>query len=315
MRTLLAALVLALVGTAPAAARGYGGARPFELLFLDAGAAQGALGGAFGAGADDPNVLAYNPAGLVTLDSVRAALMHTAHFQDVSREHLALAGPGWGASVDYLKYGSIRRRTLSNPDGTGLGGFAPFALSAAAGFGVPLTEAVSVGAAIRHTRESIDGTVGSAYSADAGAQVVLSENPLLRFGVTVQNAGPKTRFGSAAESLPLNVRWGGALGFGLLGRPWVLLADANHDETGRLVLQGGATTVLTDILALRVGYNGRNDAGLGITGGFGVEWGSLSVDYALAPYGVLGMSHQLSLGWRFGREDTGKVFPEPRMRK
>lgn len=315
MRRLLAGLALLALSASPASARGYGGARPFEMLFLDAGAAQGALGGAFGAGADDPNVLAYNPAGLVTLDSVRAALMHTAHFQDVSREHLALAGPGWGASVDYLKYGTLRRRTLSNPDGTGLDGFAPFALSAAAGFGVPLTESVSVGAALRHTRESIDGSVGSAYSADVGAQLLLSDDPLLRFGVTLQNAGPKTRFGSASESLPVNVKWGGALGFGLLGRPWVLLADVNHDETGRMVVQGGATTPLTELLAVRVGYNGRNDAGLGITGGFGVEWRSLSVDYALAPYGDLGMTHQLSLGWRFGREETGRAFPEPRTRK
>lgn len=308
-------LALIFLAASPAGARGYGGARPFELLFLDAGAAQGALGGAFGAGADDPNVLAYNPAGLATLDSARAALMHTAHFQDVSREHLALAGPGWGTSVDYLKYGSIRRRTLSDPDGAGLDSFSPYALSAAAGLGFPVTDSVLLGGAIRHTREALDGAVGSAFSADVGAQMVLSDAPLLRLGVTLQNAGPAVRFGTAAEALPLNVRWSGALGFGMLGRPWVLLGDVNHDETGRMVIQGGATTPLNEVLALRVGYNGRNDAGLGITGGFGVEWGALSVDYALAPYGALGMAHQLSLGWNFGREEVRSVLPQPRVRK
>ncbi|TBR24212.1 PorV/PorQ family protein [bacterium] len=309
------ALALVFLLAAPAGARGYGGARPFEMLFLDAGAAQGALGGAFGAGADDPNILAYNPAGLVTLEAPRAALMHTVHFQDVTREHLALAGPGWGTSLDYLKYGTLQRRTLSNPDGTGLDAFAPYALSAAAGFGVPLTDALSVGAALRHTRESIDGSVGSAFSADAGAQFVLSDDPLVRVGFTLQNAGPKARFGSAKEDLPLNARWGGAVGFGVLGRPVVLLADVNHDETGRMVIQGGATTPFNDRLALRLGYNGRNDAGLGITGGFGIEWGPLSVDYALAPYGPLGMIHQLSLGWNFGRTEVRPVLPQPRTRK
>lgn len=312
---LLAALLLAAVLALPAGARGYGGARPFEMLFLDAGAAQGALGGAFGAGADDPNVLAYNPAGLVTLDSPRAALMHTAHFQDVTREHLALGGPGWGTSVDYLKYGQINRRTLSNPDGRGLGSFAPYALSAAAGFGVPLTDELSAGAAVRHTRESIDGSVGAAFSADVGFQYVVSDDPLLRLGASLQNAGPRARFDSASEQLPMNVRWSGAVGFGLFDRPVVLLADVNHDETGRLAIQGGATTPLNDLLALRVGYNGRNDAGLGITGGFGVEWGQLSVDYALAPYGALGMVHQLSLGWRFGVKEVRPVLPQPRLRK
>lgn len=309
------ALALVALLCVSAQARGYGGARPFEMLFLDAGAAQGALGGAFGAGADDPNILAYNPAGLTTLDSVRAAFMHTAHFQDVTREHLALAGPGWGTSVDYLKYGSLNRRTLSNPDGTGLGSFAPHTLSAAAGFGVPLTEYLTAGAALRHTRETIDGDVGSAFAADAGVQMVLSEDPLVRVGASLQNAGPKATFGTKAESLPVNMRWSGAVGFGLLGRPWVLLADVNHDELGRMVIQGGATTPVNDVLALRVGYNGRNDAGYGITGGFGLEWGSLSVDYALAPYGELGMAHQLSLGWNFGRKEVRPVLPQPRVRK
>ena len=312
MRLLLA--VLSCMLAAPAVwARGYGGARPFEMLFLDAGAVQGALGGAFGAGADDPNILAYNPAGLTTLESPKASFMHTAHFQDVSREHIALGGPGWGLSLDYLRYGEINRRTLSNPDGNGLGSFSPNALSAAAGLGLPLTDALSVGAALRHTRESIDGTTGTAYSADVGAQAVLLEEPLLRVGVAVQNAGPQTRFQSRKESLPLNVRWGSALGLGLLGRPVVFLADANHDEGGRLVVQAGLTTPLTEGVALRVGYNGRNDAGLGITGGFGVEWGQLSVDYALAPYGALGMSHQLSLGWSFGRPEVGSVLPRARL--
>lgn len=313
MGLLIAALCLS--AAAPAAARGYGGARPFELLFLDAGAAQGALGGAFAAGTDDPNVLAYNPAGLATLEAPRASFMHTAHFQDVSREHLAFAAPGWGATLDYLRYGEFRRRTLSNPDGAGLGSFTPHTMSVALGFGVPLTETFALGAALRHTRETIDGTTASAYSADLGAQAVILDAPLVRAGVAIQNAGPRTKFDSARESLPLNVRWGAAAALDLLGRPFVLLADANHDDLGRLVIQAGLGVPLNDMIALRIGYNGRNDAGLGIAGGFGVEWGGLLVDYALAPYGDLGMAHQLSLGWRFGRDEVSPVLPFPRVRK
>lgn len=315
MRRLAAAVLLVCAAAAPGSARGYGGARPFEMLFLDAGAVQGGLGGAFGAGADDPNVLAYNPAGLSTLDSVRVSLMRDAHFQDVSRDHAAVGGPGWGVSVDHLKYGSIRRRTLSNPDGAGLDAFSPTALSAAAGFGWALNDAVSVGAAGRHTRETLDGTTGAAFSADAGVQWTVSDEPLLRLAASVQNAGPKVRFERADEDLPLVVRWSGAAGFGLLGRPYVLIADLVHDETGRMVAHAGLTTPVTEFLAVRVGYNGRNDAGLGITGGFGVEWGALSVDYALAPYGELGTAHLLSLGWRFGRAEVQPVLPSPRTRK
>ncbi|TPW18913.1 MAG: hypothetical protein FD126_3210 [Elusimicrobia bacterium] len=42
---------------------------------------------------------------------------------------------------------------------------------------------------------------------------------------------------------------------------------------------------------------------------------ALSVDYAIAPYGALGMGHQLSLGWNFGREEVRPVLPQPRLRK
>ena len=260
-------------------------------------------------------MLAYNPTGLTTLDAPRASFMHTAHFLDTAREHVAVALPGLGITIDSLSYGSLRRRTLSNPDGAGLGTFSPSALSAAVGFAFPVTDAASIGAAVRHTRETIDGTTGAAFSADVGGQAVLSEDPLLRAGLAVQNAGPPTRFDSATEKLPLNVRWGLAAGFGLLDHPFVLLADANHDDEGRLVMQAGLTTPVSELVTLRVGYNGRNDAGLGLTAGFGVAWGKLSMDYAVAPYGALGLAHQLSLGYAFGRPEPASAFPPPRARK
>lgn len=290
---------------APAWGGRWGGGQPFDFLFLDAGAEQGALGGAFTAGGGSADVIAYNPAGLAALGSHHAVFTHQPHFQDVTRQRFAAAGrSGLGFSVDHLSYGELQRTTLSSPDGAGLGGFTPTAWTAAAGLGVPLTESLSAGAAGKFIREEIDDARASAWAADAGLQLEVLADPRWRLGVAVQNLGPRVRFESARESLPLVVRWGSAAYAELWGRRVGWLFDVVQEQDGGAVLNTGVTVLAMPQLALRAGYNGRNDAGLGLTAGFGLALGPLSVDYAIVPYGPLGFSHQMGLGWRWGGDWT-----------
>jgi hypothetical protein len=59
-----------------------------------------------------------------------------------------------------------------------------------------------------------------------------------------------------------------------------------------------------DTVSLRAGINtlGLGDiAGLsGLSAGAGIAFSSLSVDYALVPFGELGLTHRLSLSLKFG---------------
>jgi len=310
MRSAVLLLFLMWIGS-PAEARRFGGREPFDFLFLDAGAMQASMGGAFAAGAGDANALAYNPAGLAAMEEHHVSLMRNSLFADARRDHIAAATrSGLGITIDSVQFGSLQRTTLSDPDGDTLGSFSPSALSAAVGLGMQAGEIWSWGVAARHTREEIDGARASALSFDVGVQLHPSDDPPWRLGLSVQNIGGRTRFESESEPLPLNIRWGGALRLGLFGQGIGLVADAEQDPDGGFLLHAGATTVVAEILTLRTGYSTRNDAGLGMTGGFGIGWQGLTFDYALVPFGDLGTAHWFTLGLRWGPEALESGFTQ-----
>jgi len=303
MRKLAAlALTLCLSGLAGRArAAQYAGADPFDFLFLDAGARQAALGGAAAATGNDPECLAYNPAGLAFMESHAVSFIHTAHFQGVTRERLSLATrDGLGFSVDHIDYGAIQRTTLSNPAGTGLDSFTPTAMSLAVGYGADLGSGWGAGVAAKHVREDIDSHLAAAYAVDAGLQLRV-RHPEMLVGLSVQNMGPKVQYLAKPEALPLNVKLGGAVYGRVLEVPFGLMTDVNKVPDGRIIVNAGAALEVRDGLGVRVGFNGRNDAGLGLTAGFGVELGSLTFDYAIVPFGALGYSHLFGFGLRWGR--------------
>lgn len=298
---LLSTAVLAL-GPAVAARAGFAGARPFDFLALDYGAKQAALGGAFAAGRDDANALAYNPAGLAALSSHHASFMHASHFEQVARQRFAFAfRPGWAASADFLRYGEISRTTLSNPGGAGAQGFAPSAMVVTAGAGFPLSQRWSVGAAVKHIRQTLDDRTGRAWAADGGVQGVLLDEPALIAGAALSNYGTKTRFQSDSEDLPRGARAGAALGLASMGLPLALSFDLEQPEGRDMILHLGAEASILDSLALRFGYDSRNDAGTGVAFGLGLSYSDYLFDYAVVPFGELGASHRIAVGARWGR--------------
>jgi len=280
---------------------GFAGADPFDFLLMESGARQSAIGGAFVSGSNDANVLAYNPAGLGAMERNHMSFMHTSHFEGVAREHAAVGlQSGLGASIDFLRYGPVSRTTLSNPSGAGAEGFTPTALVAAIGFGRPLGHSWRLGGAAKYARQEIDGIAASAYALDAGVQTLLLENPGVILGVSLQNFGTRAKFQATSESLPQTVRSGGALRTSLLGLPLGLSIDLDKASGRDLVIHAGAEATVLEALALRLGYNTRNEAGPGVSFGFGVVHSGFSFDYALVPFGVLGTSHQISLGLQWG---------------
>jgi hypothetical protein len=56
-------------------------------------------------------------------------------------------------------------------------------------------------------------------------------------------------------------------------------------------------------LALRTGYNSRTSGDVsgftGISFGLGIAYQKMKIDYALVPFGDLGMTHRISLGFDF----------------
>lgn len=294
-------IILGLWTLAPSSvwAGGTEGATPFNFLFMDANARPVALGGAYAAAVQDANALLYNPAGLGSLTNNHVTFQHTKYFQGATQEYGAIAlRQGVGFMVNTLTFGNIQRTTLSNPKGIGLGSFGIRDLAISLGYGKSFkTGLFSFGIAGKYLREKIDTCTAQSQAVDIGALLDLTRIDVpLSLGVAVQNLGTRIKFQSVQEELPVNLRAGVAFWF--LGSG-LLVLDVNLPKKGDATLHVGGEYVALGILALRAGYNGRNETDRGFTAGGGFQLNQFSIDYAFVPFGDLGNSHRFSLSYRW----------------
>ena len=101
-----------------------------------------------------------------------------------------------------------------------------------------------------------------------------------------------------AFGLPVTTRLGAA--YRLWNETLVLTTDIIRPTDNDIAIGLGAGYTIGNILQLRTGYKyqiGGNDLGAisGLTGGFGLTLLRFQVDYALVPFGVLGLTHRFSL--------------------
>lgn len=311
-----AALLSLLLSLTPSARASGAGADPFNFLFLDANARPVAMGGAYTALAADSNSLLYNPAGLGAMHGHEATFMHDQHFLDVAQEYGAYASPkGWGVSVNSLSFGPTTKTTYSNPGGTGLGAVGLSDLAVSAGYGRDLFEVMRLGASFKYIRESVAGVSASGYAMDLGVQHDAAFLRGLSFGAALQNLGPSVRFQRASENLPLNLRLGTAFRFQALGQANSASFDITKERSESPLFGAGLETVLGGMLPLRIGFNTRNQAGVGVTFGLGWSHPNFGIDYAFVPYGELGSAHRVSLSVRWGNAEAEEKLSEASFRK
>ncbi len=282
---------------------------------LDANARAVALGGAYTALANDSNALLYNPAGLGRINRNEATFMHDAYVQGVSQEYLALGlTQGFGGSLNYLSFGNVTRTTINNPDGT-LGTFGLSDLALSGGYGRRfLDDELSLGAGLTFLRESVDDASASGAALDAGALYSPKRVPGLALGLSLLNVGPDVKFASAKTPLPTTGRLGAAYRFEGLGARHTAALDVSQQRADAFRFGLGFESIVMRMMALRLGFTTRNDAGIGLTGGVGWAWDALAIDYAFSPYGDLGMAHRISLTYRWGDAAVGDDQAEARRR-
>lgn len=303
IKRLLAALALAAALRAPAAAAS-AGAESFDFLLLDANARAAGLGGAYSAMAEDSNALLYNPAGLAGVCRNEATFMHNRHFQHIDQEYAAVAfRSGIGLNISSLDFGEIPRTTVSSPLGTGTTvGLRDLALGV--GYGRRLGR-WSVGAGVKYINESIAGYSAAGLAADLG--VLFQVDRALTLGWAVQNMGSGIQFQSRTEDLPLLHRLGAAYRREIKGTPTVFALDLVKEKSEALKFRLGAEVRALELMELRLGYDQRNDAGPGLTLGVGWLQGAFRADYALVPFGDLGVGQRFSVSWRWGKDECGKL--------
>lgn len=261
------------------------------------------MGGAYTALAEDANALHYNPAGLARIKRSQATFMHNAHIQGLSQQYLGYAHPKhFGLSLNYLGFGNVPRTTIANPNST-LGDFGVSHVAVTAGYGYALDDRMSIGVGLKFLRQVIDDVAAQGAAIDLGAIFHVPEVDGFVIGLAIQNMGPSANFQSSAEKLPLKAKAGGAYVFPLPGFPdyqTTLALDLIKERGTDVTIRFGSEVIVLKNAALRLGYSSRNTAGVGITAGMGWRFREHSLDYALVPFGDLGIAHRFSVTVRWG---------------
>lgn len=284
-------------------ARGAGGASA-AFLQVGWGARPAAMGDAFTAAADDVDALYWNPAGLNYVKRLQQTFGHNSWIDGLNAEHAAfalrLSTAVIGAGVGFLNSGDIER---GNKYGYTEGYYSASDLALLLSYARPLKPRLAAGANLKYIRERIENASAQTFALDAGAIYELS--PRLRLGLALKNLGAGLALGKRSYPLPLALRAGAAL---QLGKNLLLASDVSLPADDSPGFHFGAeylypSPVKGVRLALRAGLKTAAMSYLGamsaVTLGFGAQAGAAGLDYALSPYGDLGMTHRLSLKIKF----------------
>ena len=275
------------------------GTRAMTFLKIGVGAEAIGMGESHVAATDDLYASYWNPAGLARLQKPQLALMHNEWFAGINHEFVGVALPfgnigTLGASTSFLSFGELQGR---DRDGNETTIFRPYDLAVIFSYARGFGSSIAFGANAKLLREQIAEETGTGIAFDLGGLYTFSDIPL-SLGFNAQHLGPRVTFIEEAFGLPVTFRLGAAY------KPWnevlVLTTDIIRPADNDIAVGVGTGYTIGNILQLRTGYRyqiGGNDLGAisGLTGGFGLTLLRFQVDYALVPFGVLGLTHRFSL--------------------
>jgi len=274
-----------------------------NFLKMNIGTRACGMGEAFCGLADDVSAMHWNPAGLGFIFNPELETMHTFWLGNISHEFLGYVQPisrgSLGTNVSYLhmeKMDKIRRGTVE-------GKFTVYDIYGGLAYGFPVSESFCLGLNLMALQSRIDRDTAYGFSSDVGI-MISNSNRTFSFGLAGQNLGTALR----GDNLPINIKAGLACRI-KFPRERVALSitlDANKPLEGDYNFSLGIEHILLDTFAVRVGYkydlekNGlSNLAGLRV--GAGLNWRGVITNYAWVPYDSLGTTHNVSLGYRFGK--------------
>jgi tetratricopeptide (TPR) repeat protein len=260
-----------------------------------------AMGRAYVAVSDDLSALFSNPAGLGLMNRAEAVAYSSLGLLDSVQETIALGIPveglgAFGISGDFTDYGMIPGRDES---GSPAPDYSVKRLGLQVGWGMALVPETCLGLAVQGHQQNLAETSYSFFSAHLGVLQELTED--FKIGLSYRYDG----FGSTAITeygifnLGFSYRVPIDSGFQLLSAAGGSMVSNALDS-----LQAGVEASYLSRYFLRASYqaslNGNGVEGLsGLTLGAGMTAGNITWNYAFLPYGNLGNSHRLDVGYRF----------------
>ena len=281
------------------------------LSALGASARADALGDAFAGLADDPSAIFFNPAGLSQLRAAGLSINHNSYLAGSFEETLLFGLPagnlgGFAGALQYISWGGLDKRdALGVSEGIFNDGDVAFSL----GWGATFAPGLSFGTALHGVQQKIIDSLYNEISGDLG--LLFIPNPNFRMGLSYTGLGTDLAGFTPAQDLKLGISAVLNLGRGTDVKP---LLAGDWEPRGVSRIQCGLEWTIEKYYSLRMGYQAplsdNQIGGLsGFTTGAGVRIGSFQLDYAFVPYGDLGTSHRVSVGYEFPSETP--IVPKP----
>lgn len=179
---------------------GYGqskvGTSAAQFLGISVGARASALGGAFGAVAEDATALYWNPAGIARTGNSEAYISHTEWLveTDFNWAGLVLAldrNNAIGFHFTQLNYGEDIVTTVDEPMGTG-DRWSAMDIAAGISYSRNLTDFFSIGGSVKYINQRIWNESASAIAMDVGLLFITGFNDM-KLGVSISNFGTEMR--------------------------------------------------------------------------------------------------------------------------
>jgi hypothetical protein len=282
-------------------------------LKLGTGARAIAMGEAYAGVLGDATALSYNPAGIAESVS-QFDYTHNAWFEGAFSEHVAGLGDlgNWGvvgANINYLSIPSQevtqRIAATADPDQnyTVLGSFSPYDIYATLGYANAFRNLLDYGVSLKVSEQNVDNSTATAIGIDLGAMYRTSITGL-QLGASVQNLGLPSQMENDSFDLPEIARFGAS--YTPLGKDMTLAAELDAPNDAQTVLALGFEYDLGNVLYPRCGY--RFDGNFNPwSAGFGVKIMGAEVDFATVPYGDLGQTYRVTVGYKFGNPTAAQL--------
>jgi hypothetical protein len=284
------------------------GTKGAQFLKIGVGVREIGMGSAGVAESNNVNTIYWNPAGLNFVEGKQASLMHYVWFEDITYQSALFSYPTENTGVFGIMINCLTMKGIEkyNNEGNNLNStYKPtdntLTISYANEiFGIPL------GLNLKYISSKIDTESASAIALDLGAKTFKMDDKLA-LGFCLQNMGTSMKYIKEKTGLPLTVKAGASYLFDVGSYDsFIITGDINApiDNTIGLNLGGEYNYNATEdiIISPRAGYKISNNGLEGLKDvslGTGFSFKNWSLDYAWTPYGELGITHQISILFKF----------------
>lgn len=326
-KTLVVLLVLVTIGFAQ-----FGtsvGTTAHPLLKIGFGPRAAAMGNAYVGLASDITALWWNPAGLNQLNTYEAMLSHHEWLRGIRDEFASIIWPQspnntFGFGLNFTSASGIEHWDENNLPATD-----SIIMAYEAMFVGTYTRLIgnrfAVGVGLKGMYESLYDASGFGGAVDVG--IHWKASPSFGLGAALQNLGPGMFYGGSRYNFPMQAQLGAAYTNEDILYGLNILADIRVPMDNDISAHLGVEVWPLEILAARIGFQSGPQSlselyslgGLwdnlgfnpiaGLTGGVGLLLGNYRIDYAIAPYAHLGLTHRLAFIAAFGeRPRYGNVI-------